>query len=115
MSIWQRLTLERLVATFTYPSSSSTPLIVHPRTITGTIAYKTTPVSGKIAEAELHGSKGSYAAAPISSVTIEFDWVSGSNNGKGVWDSSGENRLVGTYGNGSSRVDGGSFNIERIP
>jgi hypothetical protein len=100
--------------TFTYPSSSSTPLIVT-ATITGAIAYKTTPVSGKIAEAELHGSKGSYAAAPISSVTIEFDWVSGSNNGKGVWNSSGENRLVGTYGNGSSRVDGGSFNIERIP
>jgi hypothetical protein len=99
---------------FSYPAhSKNLPLVTG--SITGNITYKTTPVSGVIPKSELHGSAGSHSATPISSVTIEFDWVSGSNNGKGEWHSLSENKLEGTYGNGSSRVDGGSFNIERIP
>jgi hypothetical protein len=100
--------------TFKYPAPSvNLPPVTG--SITGTVTYKTTPVSGVIPKSELHGSAGSHSATPISSVTIEFDWVSGSNNGKGEWHSSAENKLVGTYGNGSSRVDGGSFDIERVP
>jgi hypothetical protein len=66
--------------------------------ITGIIRHNTIEVSGTIREAALHGNKGSHSATPIASITIEFDWIAGSNSGKGVWNSSGEHKLDGTYG-----------------
>lgn len=87
----------------------------HPTTgqISGTITYNTTRVSGRSARASLFGLGGTSSATPVSGITIQFDWNSGSNSGKGEWSSAGEHQLRGTYGNGTSRTNAGAFNLDR--
>jgi hypothetical protein len=99
---------------FAYQDASAANALVS-ASITGIIRYNTVAVSGTIREAALHGSTGSHSATPIESITIEFDWIAGSKSGKGVWSSSGEQKLDGSYGNAASRKDLGSFNLTRIP
>lgn len=98
---------------FSYVTSTAVPPVSVVGSISGTITFDTTHVSGSSPVSVLHGSSGSASADPVSGITINFEWVSGANRGKGVWRSKGERELVGTFGNGSARSGAGIFNLVR--
>jgi hypothetical protein len=97
----------------TYSRTAAPPGLPITGTIRGRIRFNTTPVTGSISSSVLHGSSGSHSATPVSGITITFDWNEGTRRGKGVWNSTSENRLVGTFGTGSSRTNAGILNIEK--
>jgi hypothetical protein len=71
-------------------------------TLTGTVTHNTVtpPAAGSVTTA-------------ISGVTINYDWISGLNFGKGIWNNNRENALTGTWGNGTSRTNGGRWDISK--
>jgi hypothetical protein len=73
----------------------------------GTISFKKTKVRGM----ELSTGKPTTETA-ISGLTIDFEWSQGGDSGKGTWQSVGEGRLRGTWGNGSSKTNGGDWVME---
>jgi hypothetical protein len=83
-------------------------------TITGTLRFLTTSVSGTISSGVLHGGSGTHSANPVSGVAIDFAWNTGSQSGHGTWQSMGEHRLVGTFGLGAATSGEGTFNLDRI-
>jgi len=44
-------------------------------------------------------------------IQIQFDWERGTAKGKGALSSVGEQTLLGTWGYGASRTDGGALHI----
>jgi hypothetical protein len=90
---------------YAYAQSSST---VSGTITNGVISQVTTAVSGTS-----HTGAPS-SASPVSGIAIDFDWQQGGTSGKGRWTSSDEQTLHGTWGNGSSRTDGGIWNIIKI-
>jgi hypothetical protein len=50
---------------------------------------------------------------PVKGITIDFDWESGSSSGKGKWESVDEQTLAGTWGIGSSSVNGGTWQLKK--
>lgn len=73
-------------------------------TIRGVITYNTTRVRGT-------GILGDTNYTPISGIHIDFDWTLGTESGKGFLDSSGERRLTGRWGGGTSNTDRGAWDI----
>lgn len=76
----------------------------------GVITQKTTSVSGTIP------GESPVSATPVSGISIAYDWetTTTGTTGKGVWNSVNEQTLEGTWGNGSSSTNGGSWNIKKI-
>lgn len=62
-----------------------------------TLNYQTTEVTG--------------GKTPVSGVEVKFNWSESGLVGKGQWRSVGESHLVGTWGTGSSRTNGGIWNL----
>jgi hypothetical protein len=73
----------------------------------GVIRYDTTTVRGKTILGR------DTTQTPISSVHIDFNWVLGSESGKGFLDSGGERQLAGRWGRGASNTDRGAWQINR--
>jgi hypothetical protein len=76
----------------------------------GKITQRTTSVTGT----KPFGPPETLSATPVSGVTIDFDWKLGSSSGKGRWESVDEQNLVGTWGIGSSRVNGGTWQLKKV-
>jgi Domain of unknown function (DUF4157) len=79
----------------------------------GTITQVTTTVSGDVS---LDPSVAPNLASktPVSGVKIEFDWERGKSSGKGVLNSVKEQTLLGTWGRGASRTDGGVLQLKKV-
>lgn len=75
--------------------------------VKGTIQYNTRTVRGE----NLLGFDTS--PTPISGIQIDLDWVLGGQKGKAVLRSSGERKLTGSWGNGASSTDRGTWNVAR--
>ena len=94
-----------LTGTYSWPATSPTTT----GAITGgTITQRTTAVSGQIP------GDPAVSATPVSGVRIDYDWTSGSNSGKGTFLSANEQTLNGTWGNGASRTNGGTWNLRKV-
>jgi hypothetical protein len=79
----------------------------------GTITQVTTTVSGDVSvDPSVPPSPAS--ATPVSGVKIEFDWERGTSSGKGVLNSVKEQTLIGTWGRGASRTDGGALRFDKV-
>jgi len=78
--------------------------------INGTITQRTTAVSGVDPQTT---PPTPVSATPVSGVTIDFDWEEGTSKGKGRWESLNEQELAGTWGIGTSRTDGGIWNVKK--
>jgi hypothetical protein len=76
----------------------------------GKITQRTTSVSGTFPVSPPQ----TLTATPVKGVTIDFDWELGSSSGKGKWDSVNEQNLVGTWGIGSSVVNGGTWQLKKV-
>jgi hypothetical protein len=76
----------------------------------GKITQRTTSVTGT----KPSTPPETLSATPVSGVTIDFDWELGSSSGKGRWESVDEQNLVGTWGIGSSRVNGGTWQLKKV-
>jgi hypothetical protein len=100
-----------VTGSFTLPTTAPTAPIT--ASLTGAVTQRTTPVSGSIPSSVLHGSSGAHSATPVNGVDVNFDWRAGAASGKGFWTSVNERRLDGTFGNGTSRSDRGTFNLQR--
>jgi hypothetical protein len=102
-----------VTGTFTLPGRGTGTGTATTGTISGTLTFRTTSVSGTIPSTVLHGSAGSHSATPVSGVSLPFDWVFGTSRGKGLFLSIGETRLGGTFGNGTSTTDAGQWTVSR--
>jgi hypothetical protein len=101
-----RATTSGLVTgTYSYRISSST---ITGDIRNGHITQRTTFVEGRSA------SGTSSSAFPVSGITINFDWQQGISTGKGIWNSSNEQTLNGTWGTESSDNNGGAWNIVKV-
>ena len=76
----------------------------------GKITQRTTSVSGTFPVSPPQ----TLTATPVNGVTIDFDWELGTSSGKGKWDSINEQNLVGTWGIGSSVVNGGTWQLKKV-
>ena len=76
----------------------------------GKITQRTTSVSGTFPVSPPQ----TLTDTPVKGVTIDFDWELGSRSGKGKWDSINEQNLVGTWGIGSSVVNGGTWQLKKV-
>ena len=79
----------------------------------GTITQVTTTVSGDLS-LDPSVAPNLTSDTPVSGVKIEFDWERGTSSGKGVLNSVKEQTLVGTWGHGASRTDGGVLHLEKV-
>jgi hypothetical protein len=93
-----------VTGSYEYPAGSPT---TH-GTISGTITQNTTSVSGTFP------GDPAVSATPVSSITINFDWVEGTAKGKGTWTSTNEQTLKGTWGSGTSTTNGGTWNLMKV-
>lgn len=75
----------------------------------GVISQKTTAISGKIP------GRAAVSANAVSGISIDFDWNEGSTSkGKGTFNSTNEQTLQGTWGVGSSKTNGGTWNLKKV-
>jgi len=75
----------------------------------GAITQRTTSVTGTFP------GDAPVSASPVSGISIDFEWEEGNGAGKGKWDSVDEQNLAGTWGNGSSNSNGGSWKLKKAP
>jgi hypothetical protein len=76
----------------------------------GVISQRTTAVSGTFPDTPPQ----TLSDTPVSGVTIAFDWELRSASGKGELKSVDEQNLVGTWGIGSSKTNGGTWTMKKV-
>ncbi|WP_051563778.1 eCIS core domain-containing protein [Enterovibrio calviensis] len=81
--------------------------VMNSGTITGTVTMNTKKVRGQ----SVWGSNTTPDA--VTGIELHFDWKMGSESGKGMLASSGEQSLVGTWGNGTSVIDKGMLHFTK--
>jgi hypothetical protein len=74
----------------------------------GVVTQTTTGVAGF----QIDGTPVS--AAPVSGVSIDFDWDEGTDAGKGHLETAGEQELKGTWGKGALRTGGGVLSLKKV-
>lgn len=79
--------------------------------ISGTVTQLKTTVTGEIPSDFTGGAPAPATETPVMGVQIQFDWERGTDKGKGVLSSVGEQTLLGTWGFGTSRTNGGALHI----
>ena len=98
------------------PTKISTRLVGNGSGVAGEYDYIGTSgnrVEGSVRDGKITFKKSPAVADAVTHVEILFDWSEGSSRGKGKWVSSTETELQGTWGNGTSRSDGGLWNLSR--
>jgi hypothetical protein len=96
-----------VTGTYKWPAGATSP---NTGTFTGTITQRTTSVTGANPRTS---PPTPVAANPVSGISIDFDWREGTASGKGNWTSTNEQTLVGTWGIGTSRTSGGTWNLTK--
>ena len=98
------------------PTKISTRLVGNGSGVTGEYDYIDTlgnRVEGSVRDGKITFKKSPAFANAVTHIEILFDWSEGSSRGKGKWVSSTETEFQGTWGNGTSRSDGGNWNLRR--
>lgn len=103
-------TAGKVSGTNKWPASSASPN--NEKIKNGKITKKITSVTGKFPRTSSTPAS-TLSASPVSGVTIDFDWELRKKSGKGKWTSVDEQNLVGTWGIGSSRVNGGKWSLKK--
>ena len=120
-TVWKNVLTRRWTGDFTSESKRgltkiATRLVGNGSGVTGEYDY--TETSGNKVEGSVQDGKITFIKSPafanaVTHIEILFDWSEGSSRGKGRWVSSTETEFQGTWGNGPSRSDGGSWNLRR--